>query len=147
MLNVSCSIAWIACDHSLKLGTLAHQEIESLDAVRMPGGGHQRPRFLDRGRRIGLVADALEQFVGRRGKFRKRVNEAADPHRRHILDDVDQRMAVEGEMHGAATRGSANGFRLVLTQTPWMTLWLKRATDMPGVALAVRQVTGSVIRT
>ena len=48
-LSPSCSIAWIACAHSLKLGDVAHQEIETLDAVGVARRGHQRLGFLDRG--------------------------------------------------------------------------------------------------
>ncbi len=44
------------------------------------------------------------------------------------------------------TRGSSNGFCLLLTQVPWITLWLKAVVDRPGVALALRAVTGSVMR-
>ena len=44
------------------------------------------------------------------------------------------------------TRGSSNGVCLVLTQVPWITLWLKVAVDMPGMAAALRVVTGSTMR-
>ena len=41
------------------------------------------------------------------------------------------------------TRGSSNGFRLLLTQVAWTTLWLKVAVDRAGIAAAMRAVTGS----
>ena len=44
------------------------------------------------------------------------------------------------------TRGSSSGFFLWLSQTPWMTLWLNCAVYRPGVSLALRTVTGSVMR-
>ena len=44
------------------------------------------------------------------------------------------------------TRGSSSGLCLVLTQVPWITLWLNVAVDIPGVAAALRVVTGSTMR-
>ena len=100
-LSVCCSIAWMACDHSLKLATSRTRKSSALDAVRVAGRRHQRLRLLDRGGRIGLIAEPLASSL-RRGEFRERVDEAADHHRRHVLDDVDQHRLVEHQMEGAA---------------------------------------------
>ena len=49
-------------------------------------------------------------------------------------------------LNARRTRGSSNGFFLSLVQMPWITLWLNAVVDMPGVALALRAVTGSTMR-
>ena len=49
-------------------------------------------------------------------------------------------------LNARRTRGSSNGFFLSLVQIPWITLWLNAVVDMPGVALALRAVTGSRMR-
>jgi hypothetical protein len=53
---------------------------------------------------------------------------------------------AEGRYRALRTRGSSNGFLRLLTQVPWMTLWLNAVADMPGVCFALRAVTGSTMR-
>src|ERR1700720_4593446 len=61
----SCSIAWIACAHNLKLGTSRTRKSDPWIPLGNAGRGEQRLGFLDRRRCVGLVTDALEQFLGR----------------------------------------------------------------------------------
>ena len=44
------------------------------------------------------------------------------------------------------TRGSSNGFRFMLKKYAWMTDWFIAVAVTPGISLALRQETGSMIR-
>ena len=67
----------------------------------MTGRRQQLLRFLDRRPRIVLIAEPLEQNFLWRREIRERVDEPADLHRGHVLDDLDQGRPVEGEMERA----------------------------------------------
>ena len=75
---------------------LADHEVQALDPAGLAGGRHQRAGFLDRSGRIRLVAEPLVALLLRGGVVGERVEKAADHHRRHVLDDLDQRRPVEG---------------------------------------------------
>ena len=44
------------------------------------------------------------------------------------------------------TRGSSNGLRFMLKKYAWMTDWFIAVAVTPGISLALRQETGSMIR-
>ena len=80
----------------------------------MPGRGHQCASFLDRRCLIDLIADPFGQLLLRRGKLRERIDEAADHHRRHILDDIHQHRLVQHQVHSAAYPRIVERFFLVV---------------------------------
>ena len=147
MFSVSLSMAWMASDHSLKLAISRTRKSRFLMPLAWPGLGHELPGLLHRRLGILLVAETLDQLGRRRGHLVERVDEAADLHGRHVLDDIDQRVAVEGQVHGPPHARIVERLLLLCSiHTAWMTLWLNSPAVMPGVSLALRQVTGSSSR-
>src|SRR5207237_6125573 len=73
----------------LKARHVAHQKIEPLNAVGVPGGIEQRLGFLCGSGRILLVADTLEELLRRRGEFREGIDESVVSNRRLIIEDLD----------------------------------------------------------
>ena len=92
----------MATAQSLNVLAVPHHEVEALDALAVAGLLHELPRFLDGGLHVLLVAEALLELGPRRGRLVERVDEAADLHGRRVLDDLDERGAIHGEMDGPA---------------------------------------------
>ena len=121
----------------LERGDITNHEVEAFDAVGVAGGGHQRFGLIDRRGRILLVANPLEQLIGRRGELRERVHEAANSHRRHILGDIHQNMPIERQMERASHAWIVKRFLLVVGPGPLDHTLIERGCGHAGCGLGL----------
>src|SRR5882672_10109918 len=91
---------------------VAHDEVEIAETLSVSRRRHQLASLLHGRLDVLLIAELFLE-LGARGRHRvERVDEATHLHRGRVLDDLDQRGAVHGQMDGAAH--ARIGQRLVL---------------------------------
>src|SRR5205807_5696262 len=80
----------------------------------LTGRRHKCAGFLDRSLRIRPVAEPFIALLLRRSELRERIEEAADHHWRHILDNLYQHWPVEDQVYRAPDPRIVERFSLVV---------------------------------